>query len=183
MAYGAGLSDVFWVHGRARIRARNELMNIAMAACTSRRFLKPLCTRLGVNAFAIGFHARSVAGFTLNRLQLRLMRYLRNVGVTGCAVERTVNGFPPRLWFDLQRNFFAIPKFFQPRCAVTAETSIFSYRLCAQGRAVQKSENGDKEKTEPLSGIASHRETIQLNDLGSSKPVLCLRCTCWSCDC
>ena len=135
-------------------------MNIAVAARTSRWFLKTLGARLGVNALGIGFHGRSMAAITLNRLELGFMRYLRNVSVTGCAVKRAVNGFFKRLGFDLQRNFSALSKFFQPRCAVTGKTSIFSYSLCPQGRAVQNHENGDKEKTEPLSGIASHRETI-----------------------
>jgi len=105
-------------------------MDIAVAARAGRWLLKTLSAALGVNALGIGFHGRSMAAITLNRLELGFMRYLRNVSVTGCAVKRAMNGFFKRLGFDLQRNFFAISKFFQPRCAVTAETSIFGDWLC-----------------------------------------------------
>ena len=101
MAQGASLSNIFRVHRRARISARNQLMDIAVAARAGRWLLKTLSASLGVNAFGIGFHGRSMAAITLNRLELGFMRYLRNVSVTGCAVKRAMNRFLKRLGFDL----------------------------------------------------------------------------------
>lgn len=129
MAHGASLSNIFRVHRRAWIGAGNELMNIAVAARAGWWFLKTLRARLGVNALGIRFDRRSVAGIALNRLELGLMRYLRNVSVTGCAVKRAMNGFPKRLGFDLQGNFLPLTNLFQSRCAVAAKTSFFGDRL------------------------------------------------------
>lgn len=88
---GASLRDVFGMHRRTRLGKRDELVDIAVAARASRRLFKTLRARLCVNTFGVSFHARSMAGIALYRLQFGFVRQLRNISMTGRALEHAMD--------------------------------------------------------------------------------------------
>ena len=91
MTNGASLGDVFRIHRRTRLGARDELVNIAVTARASRRLFKTLGARLCVNTLGVSFHAGSMAGRALYGLHGSDVRHLRNIAVAGRALERTMD--------------------------------------------------------------------------------------------
>ena len=131
---GASLGDVCGMHRRTQLGARDELMDIAVTARASRRLFKTLRARLCVNTFAISLDTRRMASIALYWFQFRLMRHLRNVGVTGRAFEGTMDGSVEVVLINLKRNVFAVAGLLQSRNAVAAQTNILGHRLRRQNR-------------------------------------------------
>ena len=100
-------------------------MDIAVTTPAGRRLFETPRARLGVSTFAVGFHARSMAGLARRRLKLGFVRQLRNIAMTARALECAMNRLLEDVLVDLQRDVLAISGLLHSRRAVATETSFF----------------------------------------------------------
>ena len=82
-----------------------------------------------MNAFLVSIHARGMATVALYGLDGGGVRYLRNIAVTGRALERAVNRLIKTFLRDKQRDRLAVTLLLQIFDTVAAETNVLCHGL------------------------------------------------------